>query len=156
MTAVPSVTKQERVMEGGCQCGAVRYSVTVADNDAYLCHCRMCQKATGGVSVAFRNVQISDLDWHGEPEWYASSPIARRPFCARCGTPLGFAFNESERMDLTVGTFDDAGWFVPTGNCGVESKHEAWEDTSHLPGVKVTELDSAKMAWAKAGLTVPE
>ena len=43
-------------MEGGCQCGRVRYAVELAGDDAYLCHCRMCQKATGGVAAAFVNV----------------------------------------------------------------------------------------------------
>ena len=153
--AAPSTTER-RVMEGGCQCGAVRYRVAVADDEAYLCHCRMCQKATGGVSIAFRHVAAETLQWSGQPEWYASSPIAHRPFCARCGTPLGFAFLGSKYLDLTVGSFDDPGYFVPVSNCGIESRHAAWEDTSHLPGVKITQLDSAIRAWGSAGLPVPE
>ncbi|MCP4619929.1 MAG: GFA family protein, partial [Bradyrhizobium sp.] len=28
-------------MTGGCQCGRVRYVARVADDEAYLCHCRM-------------------------------------------------------------------------------------------------------------------
>ena len=44
-------------MTGGCACGRIRYTASVADDDAYLCHCRMCQRATGGVSIAFKNVQ---------------------------------------------------------------------------------------------------
>tara|TARA_B100000378_G_scaffold167389_1_gene134881 strand:- start:31274 stop:31738 length:465 start_codon:yes stop_codon:yes gene_type:complete len=153
--AAPSITGSH-VMEGGCQCGAVRYRVEVSDNEAYLCHCRMCQKATGGVSIAFKNVDTTGLVWTGEPQWYESSPIAHRPFCAKCGTPLGFGFLGSQYLDLTVGSFDDPAFFVPTSNCGIESKHAAWEDTSHLPGVKVTELDSAIKAWGKAGLKVPD
>ena len=39
---------------------------------------RMCRKA--------------DVDWETEPDWYASSPIASRPYCRECGTSLGFAF----------------------------------------------------------------
>lgn len=42
-------------MTGGCQCGRIRYRVRVADPDAYLCHCRMCQRATGGVSHTGRD-----------------------------------------------------------------------------------------------------
>ncbi len=40
-------------MTGGCQYGRVRYEVEIANDDAYLCHCRMCQKATGGIAAAF-------------------------------------------------------------------------------------------------------
>jgi len=145
-----------RTMEGGCQCGRVRYTARVADDEAYLCHCRMCQRATGGVSIAFKNLARSEVDWNRDPEWYASSPVAKRPFCGECGTPLGFAFNESERIDLTVGSFDDPSAFHPTRNFGTESKHAAWEDTSHLPGQKVTETPSVVTRWREAGLEVPE
>lgn len=143
-------------MGGGCQCGRVRYTAQVADDEAYLCHCRMCQRATGGVSVAYKNVARADLAWEHEPDWYASSPVARRPFCRACGTPLGFAFNTSQRIDLTVGSFDDPSPFYPTENYGVESKHAAWEDTSHLPSKKVSETPSVIQRWSEAGLEVPE
>ena len=66
-------------MTGGCACGRVRYSVRVVNDDAYLCHCRMCQRATGGVSIAFKNVKKADVAWEREPDWYASSPIFPPP-----------------------------------------------------------------------------
>lgn len=46
---------------GGCQCGRIRYSVAIDNDDAYLCHCRMCQRATGGVSIAFKGVKIANV-----------------------------------------------------------------------------------------------
>ena len=143
-------------MTGGCQCGRVRYRAQIADNEAYLCHCRMCQRATGGVSIAFKNLARADVSWQHEPDWYASSPVAKRPFCRECGTPLGFAFDASANMDLTVGSFDDPSGFVPTSNFGVESRHAAWSDTSHLPSHKVTETASVIERWREAGLDVPE
>ena len=143
-------------MSGGCQCGRVRYTAQVENDEAYLCHCRMCQRATGGVSIAFKNLARNEVAWEHAPDWYASSPVAKRPFCSLCGTPLGFAFNESERMDLTVGSFDDPSPFYPTENFGIESRHAAWEDTSHLPGVKVTEHPAAIKRWQDGGLEVPE
>ena len=120
-------------MSGGCACGRIRYSAKIDSNDAYLCHCRMCQRATGGVSIAFRNVKKADVAWAREPDWYASSPIARRPFCRECGTPLGFEYPDSETMDLTVGSFDDPSRFRPNHHFGAESMHRAWIDTSSLP-----------------------
>lgn len=116
----------------------------------------MCQRATGGVSIAFKNLAVAAVEWEAQPDWYASSPIARRPFCAVCGTPLGFAFNDSERMDLTVGSFDDPSGFIPTSNFGVESKHPAWEDTSHLPGKRVDEHEPAVRRWKDAIGKVPD
>lgn len=142
---------------GGCQCGRIRYEVGIENDEAYLCHCRMCQKATGGVSIAFKNVKRANVRWlNGEPDWYQSSPIARRPFCPRCGTPFGFAFLEgSENMDLTVGSFDDPGRFRPTHHFGAESIHEAWLDTSHLKRVRTDEYQALVDKWIAATGSFP-
>lgn len=145
----------EREATGGCQCGRVRYTAKVAGSDAYLCHCRMCQRATGGFAAAFVAIPRSDVSWSHEPDWYASSPIARRPFCAACGTPLGFVFNDGSDMDLTLGSFDDPSQFVPVGHVGVESLHEAWVHLEHLPRETSAESQSVSTQWAKIGQPVP-
>lgn len=137
-------------MAGGCACGRVRYRVRVADDEAYLCHCRMCQKATGGVSIAFKNVKKATVSWDSEPDWYASSPIARRPYCRECGTPLGFAFPDSENMDLTVGSFDDPSRFTPKHHFGAESMHRAWTDTTDLPEKRTDEHKPLVDKWIAA------
>lgn len=137
---------------GGCQCGRVRYVAQVDPAEAYLCHCRMCQRATGGIAAAFAHVAQVDVDWSGEPDWYASSPIAERPFCSCCGTPLGFRFKEgSTNMDLTVGSFDDPSDFVPKHHFGAESLHEAWLDTSGLQRIRTDEYDVLVQKWKDAG-----
>jgi hypothetical protein len=142
---------------GGCQCGAVRYRTKADPAAAYLCHCRMCQRATGGVSIAFVGVKLADTQWDGEPDWYQSSPIAERPFCARCGTPLGFKFLEgSANMDLTIGSFDDPSDFTPKHHFGAESIHDAWIDTSALPRYRTDEYDVLVEKWKKATGKVPE
>lgn len=143
-------------MEGGCQCGRIRYTADVQSDEAYLCHCRMCQRATGGVSIAFVNLPKVARRWHTEPEYFASSPIARRLFCKDCGTPLGFEFVDGPNCDLTVGSFDDPTRFVPTSHFGVESRHEAWIDTSDLPGKRCDEHPALVDRWKNAGLNVPK
>lgn len=139
---------------GGCQCGRVRYKAVVESDEAYLCHCRMCQRATGGVSIAFKNVKRAGVRWTAaEPDWFESSPIAHRPFCSTCGTPFGFAYLEgSEWMDLTVGSFDEPGRFRPTlPHFGAESMHEAWLDTSSLERVRTDAYAPLVERWEKAG-----
>ncbi|TZG29473.1 GFA family protein [Sphingomonas montanisoli] len=137
----------KQTMTGGCQCGRVRYSAQIFSDDAYLCHCRMCQRATGGVSIAFVNLKKADLHWAHEPDYYASSPIAHRPFCSACGTPLGFAYPDSENIDLTVGSFDDPSRFVPRHHFGVETMHEAWIDTTDLPRYRIDQNPSTVDRW---------
>ena len=141
-------------MTGGCACGAVRYTAEIASPDAYLCHCRMCQRATGSVSIAFVNVRQTQVRWERAPDWYVSSPIAKRPYCAKCGTSLGFQFSEgSETMDLTVASFDDAGYFQPTQpHFGAESLHEQWLDTSALPRMTTAENAKLMAKWEAAGV----
>ena len=142
---------------GGCQCGKVRYTVEVDPSEAYLCHCRMCQRATGGFAAAFVGVKQADVAWSGEPDWYESSPIARRPFCSGCGTPIGFQFVEgSANMDLTIGSFDDPSDFRPKHHFGAESIHEAWLDTSQLPRIKTSDYDVLVKKWTDATGKVPE
>lgn len=138
-------------MTGGCQCGRIRYRVEIDSDDAYLCHCRMCQRASGGVSIAFKNVSLATITWEREPDEYASSPIARRGFCSACGTPLTFRYAEgAENIDLTVGSFDDPARFRPTSHFGVESMHEAWLDTRDLPRLRSDEHPPLVARWEKA------
>lgn len=145
------------IKQGGCQCERVRYRAEVDPGDAYLCHCRMCQRATGGFAASFVSVQVADVAWDGEPDWYESSPIAKRPFCASCGTPLGFRFNEgSSKMDLTIGSFDDPSDFCPKHHFGAESLHEAWLDTSALPRIRTDEYDVLVRKWRDAGAEPPQ
>ena len=144
-------------MTGGCQCGRIRYTVRIESDDAYLCHCRMCQRATGGVSIAFKNVPLDALTWEHEPDWYRSSPIAHRPFCATCGTPLGFAFTTDARnIDITVGSFDDPSRFRPTQHFAVESMHEAWLDTHDLPRMRTDENQGIVNKWIEACGKLPD
>ena len=143
-------------LTGGCQCGRIRYAAEIASDEAYLCHCRMCQRATGGVSIAFVGLKKTAVRWAREPDWYHSSPIARRPFCSACGTPLGFAFPDSEHMDLTVGSFDDPSAFIPTHHSGAESIHEAWIDTHGLPRYRTDDNKTLVDRWIKALGKLPD
>jgi hypothetical protein len=142
---------------GGCQCGRVRYTATLESDDAYWCHCKMCQKATGGIAAAFVQVPREALAWEREPDWYESSPIARRGFCGHCGTPLSFDFlDPGTNIDVTVGSFDDPSSFKPILHAGAESIHEAWLDTRALPRHFTVQTESVAKRWRAAGREVPE
>jgi hypothetical protein len=138
-------------MTGGCACGRVRYTVTVDPEESYLCHCRMCQRATGSVSIAFATFSLDGLRWDAEPDWYDSSPIARRPFCRQCGTSLGFIFKQdARRMDLTVASFDDPSHFAPKHHFGAESMHRAWINTEGLPEYRTDQYQKLVDKWIEA------
>jgi hypothetical protein len=138
-------------MTGGCACGCVRYTAKIDDDDAYLCHCRMCQQATGSVSIAFKSVKQTEVAWEHEPDWYDSSAIAQRPYCRECGTSLGFKFREgSDKMDLTVASFDDPSRFKPKHHFGAESMHRAWLNTEGLPEMRTEDYPVLVDKWIEA------
>lgn len=145
----------EQTMTGGCACGKVRFSAIVPDDEAYLCHCRMCQRATGSVSIAFKNLPHAKVTWESGPDWYESSLIARRPYCRDCGASLGFRYRESPNMDLTVASFDDPGRFRPTAHFGAESMHRAWIDTEGLPETRSDEHQPLVDKWMEATGKMP-
>ena len=146
-----------RTLVGGCLCGAVRYRLASAPFGAGWCHCRMCQRATGSISIAFKNVKLADVDWQHEPDWYDSSPIARRPYCRECGTSLGFAFKTgSDQMDLTIASFDDPSRFKPKHHFGAESIRRAWLNTEGLPEYRTDEYQALVDRWVEATGKVPE
>ena len=138
-------------MTGGCACARIRYSANIDNHDAYLCHCRMCQRSTGSISIAFKSVKQADVRWEREPDWYESSLIAERPYCRECGTSLGFRFADgSENMDLTVASFDDPSPFVPKHHFGAESMHRAWLNTEGLKEVRTADHQKLVDKWVAA------
>ena len=95
----------------GCQCGAVRFVVETPLGRASICHCRMCQKATGSFFGAF--VSGPNLRWtRGAPARFRSSNKVVRGFCAACGTPLTFEWGKLP-AELSIGAFDDPGRIRP-------------------------------------------
>jgi hypothetical protein len=144
------------MMAGGCFCGAKRYTATVTDDDAYLCHCRMCQRTTGSVSIAFKGIKKADVRWQTAPDYLVSSPIARRGFCSGCGTSLTFEFPDSEWMDLMVASFDDPSRFVPRHHYAVESMHDAWIDTHALPRKRTVDNPNVVKRWMEACGKLPD
>ena len=137
---------------GGCACGRIRFEAEIDSDEAYLCHCRMCQRASGNISLAMKNVPQADVRWSHEPDWYRSSAIAHRPFCAACGTSLGFRYDSNtDKMDLTVAAFDDPARLKPASHFGVESIHEAWIDTTELPRTRTDEYQKLVDRWTAAG-----
>ena len=107
---------------GGCQCGAVRYRITGMLGESGVCHCRMCQRAAGNVFAPL--VTATGVVWQGEPGRWASSNIAERGFCARCGTPLYYreTTRPADEFEIMIGTLDDPDIAPPGHHVGIESR----------------------------------
>ena len=98
---------------GSCLCGAVTIEVSAGhDPRVGACHCRMCQRWSGGVFLEFtapsQTVRVS-----GEVRRYPSSDFAERAFCPACGSHLWIreTGGEDAQFELMPGLFDAArGW----------------------------------------------
>ena len=113
----------EDVYTGGCLCGAVRYEARGKPHDAQICHCRMCQRASGAPMLAFASFARSDFRYtRGEPRVYRSSQLALRSFCPQCGTSLAFEYLAGDpTVGITLATLDDPTRVVPDTHWGAES-----------------------------------
>ncbi|NDV01620.1 GFA family protein [Pseudoroseicyclus tamaricis] len=120
---------------GGCQCGAVRYVVTALKDDAHVCHCRMCQKATGNLFAALVGTAPGALTFtRGTPATFRSSDHVDRGFCAACGTPLFYRYRPSGHVSLMMGTFDDPATLPPlVEEAGCEGRLPHVAQLSGLP-----------------------
>ena len=147
---MPDPTPTE-ALTGGCLCGAVRFEARPDKFEGYYCHCRMCQLAVGNTRAAFINLRKDQVRWTaGEPTYFASSKLALRGFCNRCGTPLTFAYNGSDYMDLSVGSFDQPAAIKPVSHFAVETRVANWHADDGLPGQRMDEYTKLVDRWKAA------
>jgi hypothetical protein len=120
-------------LTGGCQCGAIRFSVVGELKDASVCHCRMCQKAFGGFYAPLVNTRGTNLTWtRGGPKHFASSNFVKRGFCENCGTPL--TYEAPDGVALSIAAFDHPEMIPPSVQFGIEGKITYADSISSLPG----------------------
>ncbi len=98
---------------GGCHCGACRYETEAEPINVRVCHCRACQKVTGGPFYARVLVPADRVRISGPVGWYASSADLRRGFCTRCGATLFSERASTGAIGLSMGTLDDPDRFSP-------------------------------------------
>jgi len=118
-----------RSSTGGCLCGAVRYEAFGNRRNSLLCHCRMCQRASGAPFLALFFVESDKLKvTQGELRVYRFSARADRLLCADCGSPLFLQrHNQSHTRGIFVGSLDDPNSFRPELHVCVSSSM-SWLD----------------------------
>jgi hypothetical protein len=145
-------------VEGGCQCRAVRYRITSPPLAVYNCHCRDCQRSSGGtqtMSMPTRREHVVLLQ--GELVAFDkaadSGRIVRMLGCVRCGTKVwNEPLSATTMLVVKPGTLDDMSWAVPVGNIWTSSK-APWvtidETLVNFPG-QPPDRQPLFDAWAKA------
>lgn len=114
-------------LDGGCQCGALRYRVTAAPLMVYNCHCTNCQRIGGGAFSTPAAILESSLTFiQGEPrsvEWTSDSGTRRIGwFCGECGARIAHGQVPSNGIaSLRTGTLDDRSWVTPVADTWTRS-----------------------------------
>jgi hypothetical protein len=141
------------MITGGCQCGAVRFRAEGL-GEASICHCRMCQKATGGLFGPY--VALDGLSWtRGERKRFQSSNKVWRGFCEACGTPLTYEYMGGG-IALMIGALDDPAAVRPTEQLGSPSKLPWVDGLPALPNHEPTEPRAAAHLASIVSLQHPD
>ena len=130
-------------IEGGCLCGAIRYSGEAEPVATVVCHCTDCQKHSGGACSINVLLPKESLQFAGELGSYIakgdSGNEVNRHFCRKCGSAIyNLPAVLGDMLVLKAGTLDDVSWVKPTVEIYCDSAQE-WaklaEGVESFPGM---------------------
>lgn len=116
---------------GSCLCRAVTYTLADAPTETGACHCGMCRKWTGGVSLAIEAAPDA-VTFEGEDNLacYPSSDWGERCFCKTCGSSLYYRVTapgpHHGMRFIGLGTLDDPSGITLTGEIFIDNKPEGY------------------------------
>lgn len=134
---------KSRRLSGGCLCGAVRYTAVAAKPEMDVCHCRMCQRWSGGV---FMSVPAGDLAVEDETQLgsYDSSDWAKRQFCRNCGTSLFWRLRDNDaHVAVAFQSLDDTSSFTFVEEIFIDEKPPLYAFAGERPRL------TGKEVWAR-------
>jgi hypothetical protein len=123
------------VLNGKCECGAIRYRV--ADEFLYAanCHCSNCRAATGTAFKAFAGIERDKLEIvEGEGNLLiVGEEDSNHTRCGLCGSLLFSVVRDGDYVHVAMGSLVDAPSIRPTEHIFVGSKAPWFEITDDLP-----------------------
>lgn len=66
-------------LEGGCDCGRVRYRMQTRPLIVHCCHCRWCQRETGSAFALNALIEAERLEHLAEEPELIDTPLLERP-----------------------------------------------------------------------------
>jgi hypothetical protein len=119
-----------KVYEGGCLCGQIRFRAEGSAGWPHTCSCKMCQRHSGALTVAWVEFPSDCVTWTGEggrPATWRSSAKSSRAFCPTCGSTIG-AIDDAPVVALVLGLFDSPNRkeLAPEGHSYVSTRPKWW------------------------------
>jgi hypothetical protein len=130
-----SSPSDNRMLTGGCYCGAVGYKVADSFDYALNCHCSNCRRTTGSAFKPFAGIRRDRLALtRGEDRLMIyGSDLTNNTHCAACGSLLYSVVRDGHWVHVAMGTLIDPPAIRPTAHIFVGSK-AAWHSiTDDLP-----------------------
>ena len=121
---------------GGCLCGAVRFTARLDRTGFGVCHCKMCQRWSGGPFAAI-TVPGDGVDWQGAEAIgrIRSSDWAERGWCTLCGSGLFYRITapgpHAGDWEIPIGLFDDANGLTLEREIFIDRKPDSYALAGH-------------------------
>jgi hypothetical protein len=151
------MTTEGYPLEGGCDCGGVRYRMTTPPMYVHCCHCRWCQRESGSAFALNAMIEADRVELlQGTPEVVltpsASGKGQRFARCPDCRLALwsNYAGAGDKIRFVRVGTLDDPDRLPPDVHIFTSSK-QPWVV---LPegALAVTEYYDRNACWPAESL----
>lgn len=102
------------VHQGGCACGGVRFEAIGDPLRVGLCHCLTCRKHHGSAFNPFIVFRFDRVLIGGALRSWRSSEHGVRMSCEVCSSPICYQEDDSQEIELNLGSFDEPSVFAPT------------------------------------------
>jgi len=148
------------IVTGGCLCGSVCYEIHAPAISTGYCHCNCCRKFSGSAVNAWTAFPASSVCFlKDKPSYFASSPIAIRGFCSKCGASLTYKLvrpRETAFLVLHTSSLDEPDQYPPSIHSGIESKLSWFDILDDLPRTRSADSRVLQEAWSSVGLPDPK
>jgi hypothetical protein len=126
---------ETRILNGSCECGAVRYRMPDEFRYAMNCHCSRCRAGTGSAFKSVAGIEREKVELTAGADRLLVWPDAERGHirCGVCGSFLYSVVRAGEWVHVGMGTLEDEPSIRPEAHIYVGSKAPWFEITDDLP-----------------------
>jgi hypothetical protein len=116
------------ILEGGCACGKLRFRLASGPMFVHCCHCRDCQRQTGGAFVLNALIETDRVELvSGETQAIEVPTDSGRPHaiwrCAACKVAVWSHYGGIQKLTFVrVGTLDEPSRLTPDVHIYTRSK----------------------------------